>query len=71
MRRGLDDDALHAYRIGQNVAWRRWMAIAFELTSDPDELRELLDVTARSIFTFVDETIAAASPSRSSASATS
>ena len=58
VRRGLDADALHGYRVGQNVAWRRWMTLAFELTSDPDELRELLDVTARSIFTFVDETLA-------------
>jgi DNA-binding PucR family transcriptional regulator len=58
VRRGLDVDALHGYRVGQNVSWRRWMTLAFELTSDPDELRELLDVTARSIFTFVDETLA-------------
>ena len=46
VRRGLDADALHGYRVGQNVAWRRWMALAFELTDDPGELRELLDVTA-------------------------
>lgn len=58
VRRGLDADALQGYRVGQNVSWRRWMAMAFELTADPAELRELLDVTARSIFTFVDETIA-------------
>lgn len=58
VRRGLDADALHGYRAGQNVSWRRWMSLAFELTSDPDELRELLDVTARSIFTYVDETLA-------------
>jgi DNA-binding PucR family transcriptional regulator len=58
VRRGLDADALQGYRVGQNVSWRRWMTLAFELTSDPDELRELLDVTARSIFTFVDETLA-------------
>ena len=58
VRRGLDADALHGYRVGQNVSWRRWMTLAFELTSDPDELRELLDVSARSIFTFVDETLA-------------
>ena len=58
VRRGLDADALTGYRVGQNVAWRRWMTLAFELTSDPDELRELLDVTARSIFTFVDATLA-------------
>jgi DNA-binding PucR family transcriptional regulator len=57
VRRGLDADALHGYRVGQNVSWRRWMALAFELTSDPAELRELLDVTARSIFSFVDATV--------------
>jgi DNA-binding PucR family transcriptional regulator len=57
VRRGLDDTSLNSYRVGQNVAWRLWMQLAFSLTSDPDDLRELLDVTARSIFTFVDETV--------------
>jgi DNA-binding PucR family transcriptional regulator len=58
VRRGVDDTiTLNTYRIGQNVAWRAWMERAFGLTDDPDELRELLDVTARSIFTFVDETV--------------
>jgi DNA-binding PucR family transcriptional regulator len=58
VRRGLDDTtSLNTYRIGQNVAWRFWMARAFALTDDPDVLRELLDVTARSIFSFVDETV--------------
>ena len=57
VRRGLDDATVTTYRAGQNVAWRTWMTRAFDLTSDPDELRELLDVTARSIFTYVDETI--------------
>jgi DNA-binding PucR family transcriptional regulator len=58
VRRGLDDTTLNTYRIGQNVAWRAWMARAFTLTDDPEELRELLDVTSRSIFAFVDETVA-------------
>ncbi len=58
VRRGLDEATLNAYRIGQNIAWRMWMERAFELTADREVLRELLDVTARSIFTFVDETIA-------------
>jgi DNA-binding PucR family transcriptional regulator len=58
VRRGLDESSVDAYRIGQNVAWRFWMQIAFELTADPDELRELLDVSARSIESFVDATIA-------------
>src|SRR4051794_24278278 len=57
VRRGLDETTLNTYRIGQNVAWRAWMTLAFSLTEDPGELRELLDVTARSIFAFVDETV--------------
>lgn len=58
VRRGVNEAALNAYRTGQNAAWIRWMSIAFELTSDPDELRELLDVSARSISSFIDATIA-------------
>ncbi|PTL55595.1 transcriptional regulator [Paraconexibacter algicola] len=57
VRRGLDQTAVDAYRTGQNAAWRLWMAQAFALTSDPAELGELLDVTARSIFDFVDRTL--------------
>ena len=57
VRRGLDAHALDTYRAGQNVAWRFWMQICFSLTSDPDELRELLDVTALSISTYVNDTI--------------
>ncbi|NMO15669.1 PucR family transcriptional regulator [Pyxidicoccus fallax] len=58
VRRGMNESALHTYRTGQNAAWLRWMSIAFELTSDPDELRELLDVTARSISAFIEATVA-------------
>ncbi|MBA2348223.1 MAG: PucR family transcriptional regulator, partial [Solirubrobacterales bacterium] len=58
VRRGLDQNSLDAYRTGQNAAWRAWMAVAFTLTSDPGELAELLDVSARSVFGFVDETLA-------------
>ena len=57
VRRGLNESFLQAYRVGQNVAWQRWMSTAFDLASDPDELRELLDVSARSLFEFVDATI--------------
>jgi DNA-binding PucR family transcriptional regulator len=56
IRRGLDESAADAYRMGQNVAWRFWMQIVFGLTSDADELREVLDVSARSISAFVDAT---------------
>ncbi|WP_068271976.1 PucR family transcriptional regulator [Aldersonia kunmingensis] len=58
VRRGLDERALDAYRAGQNAAWRRWMEIAFELTADPDELREMLAVSSASISAFIDATLA-------------
>ena len=59
VRRGLDAYTLDAYRVGEGVAWRRLMEITFELTSDPAELREFLDVCSRSISAFVDDTLAA------------
>jgi DNA-binding PucR family transcriptional regulator len=59
VRRGLDEAALDAYRTGQNVAWQSWMQICFGLTREVDELEELLVVSAASISTFVDGTIAA------------
>lgn len=61
VRRGLDESALDAYRNGQNVAWRRWMEICFELTRDPAELQEMLTVSSLSIATFVNDTLAAIS----------
>ncbi|ADB75035.1 hypothetical protein Gobs01_00147 [Geodermatophilus obscurus DSM 43160] len=61
VRRGLDESVLDAYRAAQGVAWRRWMQICFELTADPAELRELLDVSALSIATFIEDTVAATS----------
>ena len=61
VRRGLDESALDSYRAGQGVAVRRWIQICFTLTSDTEELRELLDVSCRSIADFVDDTIAAVS----------
>ncbi len=61
VRRGLDESVLDAYRAAQGVAWRRWMQICFELTADPGELRELLDVSALSIATFIEDTVAATS----------
>lgn len=57
-RRGLTAFTLDAYRVGEAVAWRRLMEIAFELTSDPAELHELLDVCSRSISAFIDCTLA-------------
>ena len=59
VRRGLDHIGLDAYRTAQAVAWRHWMGICFTLTTDTGQLRELLDVSARSITTFIDDTVAA------------
>ncbi|MEE4024906.1 helix-turn-helix domain-containing protein [Gordonia sp. PKS22-38] len=61
VRRGLGESSLDAYRTAQSVAWRRWMEICFELTDDPAELRELLDISSLSISTFIDDTVAAMS----------
>jgi len=58
VRRGLDQTMLDTYRAGQNIAWRYCMRVAFSLSSDPEELEEALDVAARSIFAFVDDTLA-------------
>jgi DNA-binding PucR family transcriptional regulator len=58
VRRGLDAAALDAYRVGQNVALRWWLKTAFDLTSDADELHQMLDVTLRSIGEFIDATLA-------------
>lgn len=58
VRRGYTEANLDSFRLGQGVAWRRWMKIAFTLTSDTAELEELLDITNRSISDFVDESIA-------------
>ncbi|SDF35939.1 DNA-binding transcriptional regulator, PucR family [Lentzea fradiae] len=59
VRRGLTESSLDAYRVGQAVVLRRWSTIAFSLTSDPGELRELLDFAHRSIGAFIDDTVEA------------
>ena len=59
LRRGLTPSALRAYRILQSVFWQRWMSLTFRLTSDNEELQELLGVSARSLFSFIDDTNAA------------
>lgn len=57
VRRGLDLQALEPFRMGQNAAWEAWMATSFELTDDVADLRELLAVSARSIFAYVELTM--------------
>lgn len=59
VRRGLDAGMLDAFRTAQTVAWRRWMEVCFAVTDDVEILREVLDVTSRSIGAFIDDTVAA------------
>lgn len=61
VRRGVDKDALESYRKAQGLAWRLWVNLCFDLSDDPVELREVLDVTSLSISTYIDDTIAAVS----------
>lgn len=57
VRRGVDLSVLsNAYRRGQNVAWERWMAIATDLAR-PEELVELLSISATLLFSFVDNVL--------------
>ena len=54
LRRGKIELLFNASRAAQATAWQQWMSIAFELTSDPQELRSLLEVSARSIAAYID-----------------
>lgn len=57
VRRGLDEASLDAYRAGQAVAIRLWTSICLSVASDPGELREMLDISVRSIAAFIDDTV--------------
>jgi len=57
-RRGFGERALDSYRTASNVAWRYWMSVCFQLTTDAGELRELLDTSALSMSTYTDDMIA-------------
>lgn len=52
-RRGLEP---FTFRPAQSVGWQLWMDTAFGLTSDAEELRELFEVSFRSISEFLDAT---------------
>ncbi|MFF2086143.1 PucR family transcriptional regulator [Nocardia sp. NPDC058176] len=59
VRRGLDTSDLDSWRAGQRVSWRRWTDECFAVTSDHELLRETLQVSGYSIFTFVDDSMVA------------
>ncbi|MEU4622068.1 PucR family transcriptional regulator [Actinoplanes sp. NPDC023801] len=61
VRRGLDRGVLDSFRVAQSFVWRRWLQICFGLTTDTADLQVLLDVSALSIATFIEDTITAVS----------
>lgn len=61
VRRGLGIDDLGSWRASQRVAWRGWLDACFDATDDAGDLRDLLDISAASMTTFVDDSVAALS----------
>lgn len=59
VRHGFDTAILTNFHAGQNAAIQTWTAMAFALTDDVSELREFIDVVSRSLFAYVDDTLAA------------
>jgi len=58
VRRGIELEALmHAYRRGQNIAWRRWMEAAAEIVPPGPELIDLLEVSSGLMFGYVDRIV--------------
>ncbi|GGY85343.1 PucR family transcriptional regulator [Marinobacter zhanjiangensis] len=54
VRHGVPELMFSAAQAAQNAAWNLWMKVAFELTGDPDQLRQLLELSSRSINAFVE-----------------
>ncbi|KZX76649.1 hypothetical protein A3715_12730 [Oleiphilus sp. HI0009] len=54
IERGVPELMLALDRAGQNVAWQYWMNVAFEIAQNPRELKLLLDVSFRSISSYID-----------------
>ncbi|MFF8380516.1 PucR family transcriptional regulator [Streptomyces sp. NPDC015661] len=57
--RGMDVNELGSWRAAQRVGWGLWVERCFAATTDRDELRELLEVSANSLTTYIDDSIAA------------
>src|SRR5882757_8090955 len=59
VRRGVDlDGVFQAYRRGQNIAWKRWMAAAAQVVPPGPQLMEVLEISSGFLFDYVDEVIA-------------
>jgi len=52
---GISELMLSLDKAAQNIAWEYWMEVAFTITDNPQELKLLLDVSFKSISTYVDE----------------
>ncbi|MFI8975041.1 PucR family transcriptional regulator [Nocardia asteroides] len=56
--RGLTTDDLQSWRAAQREAWHWWLEACFRATDDNSELCELIEVSANSLTTFVDDSVA-------------
>ncbi len=58
VRRGIESDAIYqAYRRGQQTLWRRWMAVAEQVTTSGTELAAVLNVSLDLLFYYSDEVL--------------
>jgi len=51
---GIPDLMLTLDRAAQNIAWEYWMDVAFGITDNPQELKLLLDISFKSITSYID-----------------
>ena len=59
VRRGVDlNGVIQAYRRGQNIAWKRWMAATALIVPPGPRVMEVLEVSSGVLFDYVDEVIA-------------
>ncbi|WP_183099059.1 PucR family transcriptional regulator [Nocardioides pelophilus] len=58
VRHGFDETILSGFRMGQNLAMQAVTDVAFRITDDHDALHDLLRLASRSIFAYVEETLA-------------
>jgi DNA-binding PucR family transcriptional regulator len=59
VRHGFDETILAGFRAAQNVGVMTANRLAFEQTEDVRELQEFISVVTRSLFAFIDDTLAA------------
>src|SRR3954447_8521888 len=58
VRRGIElEELMTAYRVGQNVAWRRWMDAAAAEDIDGPLLMEVLELGSSLMFNYVDQVL--------------